>query len=121
MSKKEDKISMYFREMNMTLNRAVFSDFSCAEKERLERLCERMQYLHNQLVSRRDIPQNKFLFMKDEFRALEWVMWEFGLIEGNSRKPSSTNNGVSIGARRGAHRITPGRIDSTWLSKKSSC
>jgi hypothetical protein len=86
MSKKEEKITMYFREMGIPLNRGVFLDFSCAEKERLERLCERMKYLYNQLITRRDVPQNKFLFMKDEFRALEWVMWEFGLIEGEFRK-----------------------------------
>ena len=82
MNREEKHIVQYFQEMKLPLNLRVLEQYSNLEKHHLERLCERMSYLHSQLmdekISRSD---NRRSFLKDEFRALEWILWEMGLTE----------------------------------------
>ena len=86
MNREEKRIAQYFQDMGVPLNHGAFEDFNNLEKRRLERLSERMHWLHRRLVSRQSPTQSKYRLEKDEFRALEWIMWEMGLIDGEYEK-----------------------------------
>jgi hypothetical protein len=86
MNREEKRIAQYFQDMNLPLNEGAFLDFNNVEKRRLERLSERMHWLFDRLVNRQSPSASKFRLEKDEFRALEWIMWEMGLIDGEYEK-----------------------------------
>lgn len=81
-NREERRIAEYFEDMGLSLNPESFKDFNNIEKRRLERLSERMHWLYDRLVERKSPTQSKYRLEKDEFRALEWIMWEMGLIAG---------------------------------------
>jgi len=86
MNREERRIAQYFEDMELPLNQEAFQDFNNVEKRRLERLSERMHWLFNRLVTRQSPSPSKYRLEKDEFRALEWIMWEMGLIAGDYQK-----------------------------------
>jgi hypothetical protein len=86
MNREERRIAQYFQDMGLPLNQDALPDFNNIEKRRLERISERMHWLYNRLVDRQSPSPSKYRLEKDEFRALEWIMWEMGLIAGEYTK-----------------------------------
>lgn len=84
MSRETKRITQYFEKMQLPLNEMALNGFSNSEKKHIERLCERMLYLYNQLSNKTYPTEIKRLLLKDEFRALEWAMWEFGIVDSET-------------------------------------
>ena len=88
MSSKENKICKYFELMGIAFSDEIFREnvFASSEKDKLERLAERMLYLFNKIKSDSRLQPSKKQFWKDEFRALEWVFYEFNIIAEGAPK-----------------------------------
>lgn len=80
------KIVGHFKDMGIDVDDAAIAEYSSTEKEKLERLADRMSYLYDKLKNDSSTPSNKISFLKDEFRALEWVFYELGIIADGVKK-----------------------------------
>jgi hypothetical protein len=84
MNSKEKLLIQYFQTIKLPLNQNAFVEFNNQQKHHLERLGERMVYLYDQIVGQKYVSDAKRSLFKDEFRALEWIMWEMGLVSGET-------------------------------------
>jgi hypothetical protein len=95
MNRQEKRITQYFQTMGMSLNQQALAEFSNREQGHLERLCERMAYLYDQMVGKKYASETKRSLFKDEFRALEWIMWEMGIVPSEARQKLDLNDPTS--------------------------
>lgn len=72
----ENRIIKHFQLMKIEINLQALTEYSNSEKEKLERLAERMLYLYNKIKYEFE----PTLYLKKEFQALEWVFYEFNII-----------------------------------------
>lgn len=91
MNAKQQKLMQHLHNMNYNVNVESIENFSSNEKFNLERIAERMSYLYTKLVNDRLIPENKRSLMKDEFKALQWVLYEFEIINDQKRTLTQTS------------------------------
>lgn len=85
MSNLDIKIIQLFKSMSIPIDENSLKEFSYREKEKyLERLLERMNYLYRRLQDQCQPNEAKFYLEKDEFRALEWILWEMDLIKSDA-------------------------------------
>ena len=80
------KIVSHFKNMGIAVDDAAIAEYSSTEKEKLERLAERMSYLYDKIKNDPTTPLNKLQFIKEEFRALEWVFYQFNIIADGVEK-----------------------------------
>lgn len=84
-SKLELKIIKNLDTMGIAIDDAALKEYSNTEKEKLERLAERMSYLYDKVKNNTGSSAN-ISFCKEEFRALEWVFYELGIIADGVKK-----------------------------------
>ena len=65
----------------------LMKEFNSQERKHLERLTERATYLYVRLQNGEQKTPAKFSLEKDEYRALEWVLFDMGVIKEKSLSP----------------------------------
>ena len=85
MNAKHKRTIEYFRQMSIPIDEAVLSEYSAYEKGWLESLAERMHYLYGKINSN-EVPNTKISFLKKEFSSLEWVFYEFNIIQKDAKR-----------------------------------
>lgn len=90
MNSRDKKIANHFHDMNLPVDLDMLKEYSNTEKEKLERLARRMEFLYNIVTNDKDKigKENSYQYAKDEFRALEWAFYEFGIIASGTKKVS---------------------------------
>jgi hypothetical protein len=84
MSIKYKKIVEYFNSMSIPIDEQVLSEYSADEKDKLEKLAERMFFIWDKVNTDTSIPAKKLSFLKKEFDALQWVFYQFNIISDNT-------------------------------------
>lgn len=85
MNAKHKRTLEYFRQMSIPIDEVALAEYSAYEKDKLESLAERMHYLYGKINSN-EVPNTKISFLKKEFSSLEWVFYQFNIIQQNAKK-----------------------------------
>lgn len=88
MTSRDKNLIKHFDTMKISVDLESLTEFSNTEKEKLERLARRMEFLYNILLNDKDKvgKESSYQFAKEEFRSLEWVFYEFGIIAEGAEK-----------------------------------